>query len=106
MLIVKQLITLVTDVVLLIKYISLLVTFYYYYYYYRELHEECGLVANELCKVGVITFQFIDTPPLLDVHVFTTSNYTGTPVETEGINIVRGQIHSCMYTVYWHTIGD
>ena len=34
--------------------------------------------------MGVITFQFIDTPPLLDVHVFTTSNYTGTPVETEG----------------------
>ncbi len=38
--------------------------------------------------MGVITFQFIDTPPLLDVHMFTTSN---SPVETEGISIVRGQ---------------
>ena len=46
--------------------------------------------------MGVITFQFIDTPPLLDVHVFTTSNYIGTPVETEGINIVRGRVR---YTV-------
>ncbi len=55
--------------------------------------------------MGVITFQFIDTPPLLDVHVFTTSNYTGTPVETEGINIVRGpgEIHND--TVYVYSIA-
>ena len=49
--------------------------------------------------MGVITFQFIDTPPLLDVHVFTTSNYTGTPVETEGSEgAVR---YTILYSVYF-----
>ena len=52
----------------------------------RELYEECGLVANELIKVGIITFEFINNPPLLDVHVFCTHNYTGIPIETEGNN--------------------
>ena len=48
--------------------------------------------------MGVITFQFIDTPPLLDVHVFTTSNYTGTPVETEGSEgVVR---YTILYSGY------
>ena len=50
----------------------------------RELKEECGLVAHSLDKVGLITFEFLNDPQLLDVHVFRTNDYSGTPMESEG----------------------
>ena len=50
----------------------------------RELKEESGLVAHTLDKVGLITFEFQDDPQLLDVHIFRTYNYSGTPTESDG----------------------
>lgn len=50
----------------------------------RELHEESGLsVSNELDHVGVLMFEFVNDPVLLEVHVYRTYSYTGTPIETE-----------------------
>ena len=53
----------------------------------RETEEECGLVVSELDKVGVILFEFVGQPQILEVHVFRTERYTGTPVESEGMLI-------------------
>jgi len=50
----------------------------------RELEEECGLKAKLLRQVGLLMFEFIGEPQLLEVHVFTASEYDGTVVETEG----------------------
>lgn len=50
----------------------------------RETEEECGLVVSMLDKVGVIHFEFVGQPQILEVHVFRTEHYTGVPVETEG----------------------
>ena len=56
----------------------------------RELHEECGLsVSNELDHVGVLMFEFVNDPVLLEVHVYRTYSYIGTPTETEGIRIIN-----------------
>lgn len=51
----------------------------------RETEEECGLVVSNLDKVGVILFEFVRQPQILEVHVFRTEHYTGTLVETEGM---------------------
>ena len=51
---------------------------------HRELKEESGLVAHTLDKVGVITFEFLNDPQLLDVHVFRTYDYSGKPTESDG----------------------
>nr|CAD7263019.1 unnamed protein product [Timema shepardi] len=49
----------------------------------RELQEECGLHVDEMDRVGLLEFQFEGDPVLLEVHVFTTTNFKGEPVETD-----------------------
>ena len=57
--------------------------------------EECGLTVTELDKVGVIVFEFVDDPQLLEVHVFRTEQYSGEVTETEGAYIT----YACLYYV-------
>ena len=52
----------------------------------REMLEESGLCVSELDKVGVILFEFVREPQLMEVHVFRTNQYEGEPRETEGIH--------------------
>ncbi|KAI9562934.1 hypothetical protein GHT06_010390 [Daphnia sinensis] len=51
----------------------------------RELKEESGLVVspNNLEQVGIINFEFVGDPIILEVHVFTSAIYDGQPFETE-----------------------
>lgn len=57
--------------------------------FYRELYEESGLkVIGDLDDVGVLTFEFINDPVILEVHVFRTHTWSGVPVETEGLNTI------------------
>ena len=54
--------------------------------YHRETKEECGLdvaIAN-LDKVGVLKFEFVNEPQILEVHVFRTTCYSGEVTESEG----------------------
>ena len=50
----------------------------------RELREECEVTVDSLEEIGTITFEFVDDPPLLEVHLFKTHSYSGVPTETEG----------------------
>lgn len=50
----------------------------------REVQEECGLIVSELDKVGILKFEFLGNPELLEVHVFSSSSYDGIPKESEG----------------------
>ncbi len=49
----------------------------------RELFEEVGLAAEELQKRGVLTFSFESDPLVLEVHIFSVTDFLGEPVETE-----------------------
>ncbi|MDR3571614.1 MAG: 8-oxo-dGTP diphosphatase [Candidatus Pacebacteria bacterium] len=50
----------------------------------RELREEAGIEALILQKVGLLAFTFANNPEeTLEVHVFTTREFSGDPVETE-----------------------
>ncbi|KAK3725005.1 hypothetical protein QZH41_017485, partial [Actinostola sp. cb2023] len=49
----------------------------------RELQEECCLHAKSLAEVGILLFEFVGDPVILEVHVFRTEEYQGEPTETE-----------------------
>lgn len=36
----------------------------------------------------MLTFEFINDPVILEVHVFRTHTWSGVPVETEGLNTI------------------
>lgn len=55
---------------------------------YRELNEECNITVNSLEEVGIITFEFINDPPLLEVHLFKSETFSGEPAETEGMKFL------------------
>lgn len=58
---------------------------YKFFFFFRELHEESGLTAETLEKVGNIKFEFVGEPQLLDVHIFRVDSYNGEPTESEGV---------------------
>jgi 8-oxo-dGTP pyrophosphatase MutT (NUDIX family) len=49
----------------------------------RETREEAGIEVKNLLKRGVIIFEFKGNPVLMEVHFWSTSDFSGTPVETE-----------------------
>ena len=51
---------------------------------FRELHEECGVKAKSLHQIGLLVFEFIGEPQLLEVHVYSTDEFVGNIVESEG----------------------
>lgn len=55
--------------------------------FYRETKEECGLDVStaNLDKVGVLTFEFVNEPQILEVHVFRATRYSGDVTESEGV---------------------
>ena len=50
--------------------------------------EESGLCVSDLDKVGVMLFEFVNEPQLMEVHVFRTWHYEGEPQETEGGELI------------------
>ena len=58
----------------------------------RELKEESGLTGHDLDEIGLLKFEFQGDPVLLEVHVFSTTKYSGQPIESDGrcIMCVRG----------------
>jgi 8-oxo-dGTP diphosphatase/2-hydroxy-dATP diphosphatase len=49
----------------------------------RETKEEIGVVPLDLKKMGILKFQFKGEPEILEVHVFSCSNFVGEIKETE-----------------------
>lgn len=49
----------------------------------RELHEEVGLKAHDLCKLGVITFDAVDEDTVMEVHLFKATQFSGEPTESD-----------------------
>ncbi|MEE6523782.1 hypothetical protein FKM82_022824 [Ascaphus truei] len=49
----------------------------------RELWEESGLTVDTLLKIGRITFEFVGSSELLEVHVFRADTFSGEPTESD-----------------------
>ena len=46
--------------------------------------EESSLAVDKLEEVGLLKFEFVGEPQLLEVHVFSSNQYQGTPTESDG----------------------
>ena len=42
-----------------------------------------GIVVGEMEEVGLIDFEFKGNPEILEVHIFRTNEFSGTPTESE-----------------------
>ena len=51
----------------------------------RELYEESSLQTEKLNEIGQIDFEFVGDPQILEVHIFTTTEFDGDPTESPGI---------------------
>jgi 8-oxo-dGTP diphosphatase/2-hydroxy-dATP diphosphatase len=49
----------------------------------RELEEEAGVRAKNMQRTGIIEFEFVGNPEILEVHVFTCSHIEGEPHESD-----------------------
>ncbi|KAJ8318767.1 hypothetical protein KUTeg_003858 [Tegillarca granosa] len=50
----------------------------------RELLEESGVVSNSLEEIGLLKFEFVGDPQILEVHVFTSNTFEGEIKESDG----------------------
>jgi len=49
----------------------------------REIKEEASIEVDNFEKTGIIDFEFLGNPEILEVHIFKASNFLGNPQETE-----------------------
>lgn len=49
----------------------------------RELHEEAAIASGTLKKVGVLDFSFQTDETVMQVHIFTITDFAEEPIETE-----------------------
>jgi len=68
---------------------------------HRELEEECGITVPELKKVGLLEFEFVGDDELLEVHVFTSSEYKGEPFESDEMKPQWFKLEDIPYGKMW-----
>ena len=51
---------------------------------FREVLEESGLTVDKLQEAGILKFEFLGEPEIMEVHVFTANKFEGKPTESEG----------------------
>ncbi|MEX0930742.1 MAG: 8-oxo-dGTP diphosphatase, partial [Candidatus Paceibacterota bacterium] len=49
----------------------------------RETREEVGIEVQKLRKKGILEFHFAENPEVLEVHIFSSDVFIGTPSESE-----------------------
>nr|AAH21940.1 Nudt1 protein [Mus musculus] len=67
----------------------------------RELLEESGLSVDTLHKVGHISFEFVGSPELMDVHIFSADHVHGTPTESEEMRPQWFQLDQIPFADMW-----
>lgn len=67
----------------------------------REMKEESGLEAEELDERGVVTFHFLDTGKVLEVHIFSVLKYSGEAIETEEMSPQWFKISEIPFKSMW-----
>jgi 8-oxo-dGTP diphosphatase / 2-hydroxy-dATP diphosphatase len=70
----------------------------------REVEEEAGIhvLVSDIEKRGVLEFRFEDQPgEVLEVHIFSTTNFTGEPTESEEMRPQWFEINTIPYKEMW-----
>lgn len=68
---------------------------------WRELHEEAGLIADELEERAVNEFELPDMPHILEVHVFHVSAFRGEPKESNEMRPAWFHVNEIPYDKMW-----
>lgn len=67
----------------------------------REVHEEAGIKALDLNKVGIIDFEFENDPKILEVHIFSATKFSGEPVESDEMKPQWFSVDKIPYDQMW-----
>ena len=67
----------------------------------REVKEETGVVLKNLEKRGIITFEFADDPEVIEVHFFSSSDFSGQPTESEEMKPQWFDVSEIPYQSMW-----
>jgi len=67
----------------------------------REMEEEAGIIALNFKKRGILSFKFENQPEILEVHVFSATDFSGQPVETEEMKPQWFKIDRIPYDQMW-----
>lgn len=67
----------------------------------REMKEESGIAVADIKKRGVLAFEFADNPEVLEVHIFSASDFQGEPQETEEMKPQWFKIEEIPYDLMW-----
>lgn len=68
----------------------------------RETKEECGIDLGVMEEVGVHEFEFEkERGTILEVHVFHSSDFSGTPIETEEMRPQWFPVNAIPYDEMW-----
>ena len=67
----------------------------------REIKEEVGLEVLDMCKMGIMEFEFKGNPQILEVHIFKTEKFVGEPVETEEMKPEWFHVHEIPFDKMW-----
>lgn len=68
---------------------------------HRELKEEVGVEVQDATKIGILEFTFQDNPDTLEVHVFSSKEFTGQPQETEEMKPRWFPINNIPFDTMW-----
>lgn len=67
----------------------------------RELFEESSLKSDDLKEIGLIDFEFVGDPQILEVHVFTTSKFEGEPTESSEMRPQWFNVNDIPFDTMW-----
>lgn len=67
----------------------------------REIKEEADIEVTDLEEMGIIDFEFISNPEILEVHIFKATNFLGEPKETEEMKPEWFEINHIPYKEMW-----
>ncbi len=67
----------------------------------RELKEEAGLIPLQIKKRGVLTFEFTNPPEILEVYIFSVTDFTGEVIETEEMKPQWFELAQIPYSQMW-----
>ncbi|NWX91463.1 8ODP triphosphatase, partial [Nothoprocta ornata] len=67
----------------------------------RELLEESGLTVDTLQKTGQITFEFVGSSELMEVHIFRADDFHGEPKESEEMRPQWFQLDEVPFNHMW-----
>ncbi|XP_062444402.1 oxidized purine nucleoside triphosphate hydrolase isoform X1 [Rhea pennata] len=67
----------------------------------RELLEESGLTVDTLQKMGQITFEFVGSSELMEVHIFRADDFHGEPTESDEMRPQWFQLDEVPFNHMW-----